>query len=382
MIKVLFFIEKFEHNGSHGGAEKVLCDLVNHMDRDRFDITVKTLWPCDFGKYLLPHIKCGAAYPRHDRFYDAVYRAEAAANLIYPLHLRGSYDIECAYLECGTTKIMSASTNRNAARIAWVHCDFLTAWADPAAFAKKARKWYNPFDAVACVSETALYSFRTLFGDCPRSSVVYNTIDDTDVRCKSELPLPKDMEKKRLTVVSVGRPDPPKNYLRMLKACRRLLSEGFDFDLWILGKGEQMGMLESYIREQHMEAHVKLCGFRPNPYPAIRCADLLACSSNYEGFSTFITEGLILGKPIVTTECSGMRELLGDSEYGLITANDDEAFYVGMKQMLSSSALREQYAEKAAVRGQRFSMQALVRDTEQYLLQIHHRKNKKQGNFD
>lgn len=377
MIKILFFIEEFEHNGSHGGAEKVLWELVNHMNQDVFDITVKTLWPCDFGKYLLPHIKCSAVYPRHDRIYDAVYRAEAAANLIYPLHLRGSYDIECAYLECGTTKIMSASTNRKAARIAWVHCDFLTAWPDPASFAKKARKWYNPFDAVACVSETALNSFRTLFGDSPRSSVVYNTIDDADVRRKAESSLPDDLKKERFTVVSVGRLDPPKNYLRMLKACRRLLSEGFDFDLWILGKGEQMGMLENYIHEQHMEDRVKLCGFHPNPYPAIRCADLLACSSNYEGFSTFITEGLILGKPIVTTECSGMRELLGDSEFGLITQNNDEAFYEGMKQMLSSSALRAQYAEKAAARGQRFSTHALVRDTEQYLLQLYHEKNKK-----
>ena len=78
-------------------------------------------------------------------------------------------------------------------------------------------------------------------------------------------------------------------------------------------------------------------GFRDNPYCLMGTADLLVCSSVFEGFSTFITEGLILGKPIVTTDVSGMRELLGDSEYGLITANDDEAFYEGVKRMLAEA---------------------------------------------
>ena len=77
---------------------------------------------------------------------------------------------------------------------------------------------------------------------------------------------------------------------------------------------------------------------------------LLVCSSIFEGFSTFVTEGLILGKPIVTTDVSGMREILGDSEYGLITANDDEAFYEGVKRMLTEPGLLEYYTGQAKLR--------------------------------
>lgn len=377
MIRVLFFIEKFEHNGSHGGAEKVLCNLVNHMDPTRFDITVKTLWPCDFDKYLASYIHRGSVYPRFDAAHQLLYRAEAAANLIYPLHLKGDYDIECAYLECGTTKIMAGSTNKRALKLAWAHCDFMTAWADPSAFAEKSRRWYEKFDAVPCVSQTVQTSFRHLFGSTPPSRVIYNTIDDEEIRRKAEASLPEDMQKQRFTVVSIGRLDAQKNYMRMLKACRQLLSEGFDFDLWILGKGDEQAMLEDYIRQHHLEDHIRLFGFRANPYPAIRCADLLACSSNYEGFSTFITEGLVLGKPIVTTECSGMRELLGDSEYGLITANSDADFYTGLREMLSSAELRAQYAAAAAERGVLFSTAELVQKTEQYLIESLDKKQKK-----
>ena len=99
-------------------------------------------------------------------------------------------------------------------------------------------------------------------------------------------------------------------------------------------------------------------------------ADILVCSSIFEGFSTFVTEGLILGKPIVTTDVSGMHELLGDSEYGLITANDDEAFYAGVKRMLTEPRLLEHYAERAKIRGRDFKCEKLAQETEHYLSQM------------
>ena len=111
-------------------------------------------------------------------------------------------------------------------------------------------------------------------------------------------------------------------------------------------------------------------GFMENPYPFMREADLLVCSSIFEGYSTFMTEGVILGKPIVTTDVSGMRELLGDSERGLITENDDEAFLNGMRRMLTDTKLREDYATKAAERGKAFSASVLTEQTEQFFADI------------
>jgi glycosyltransferase involved in cell wall biosynthesis len=90
----------------------------------------------------------------------------------------------------------------------------------------------------------------------------------------------------------------------------------------------------------------------------------LVCSSNYEGFSTFVTEGLILGKTIVTTDCSGMRELLGESEYGIITENNDDAFTDGLREMLGNPEMLDEYTKKAKLRGQQFSKEELTAKTE------------------
>ena len=83
-----------------------------------------------------------------------------------------------------------------------------------------------------------------------------------------------------------------------------------------------------------------------------------------------VTEALILGKPVVTTPCSGMDELLGENEFGLITEDSVEGIYQGMKKMLEDPDLRAHYAQKAQVRGRDFSKKKLVKQTEQFFEEL------------
>lgn len=366
MIKILFFIETLEG----GGAEKVLRNLVNNMDQTKFDITVQTVWPCDYEKYLDKGIKYKFMYNTHSPANSMRYRFEAETGLAYKLHIKDYYDIECAYLEAGTTKVMSASTNKKAKKLAWVHCDLKKANSDPKGFAEKTKTYYEKFDKVLCVSENVKDSFIELFGDTVPAEVLHNTIDDTEIRNKAQLQLPEDIKKRRFTIVSVGRLSAPKKYLRLLSAHNRLLQEGIEHDLWILGEGPERAELERYIAENGLDDSVKLFGFVDNPYPYMKISDLLVCSSEYEGFSTFVTEGIILGKPTVTTDCGGMHEILGQSEYGLITGNDEDSLYKGIKCLVNNEKLRKHYEEKAVIRGNDFSACSLTEKTEKYFEEL------------
>ena len=364
-MKILFFIEKC----SGGGAEKVLRDLVNHLDRTQFDVTVQSVWPNEEGKRLAPDVKYKTVYPVRNRWTEKLYRLEAAAKLTYILHIRGGYDLECAFLESGPTKVLAASTNKKAKKLAWVHCDLSRALADPAAFEAKTAPWYRRYDCVVCVSQTVKEAFDRVFHGAYRTEVVYNVVEDEVIREKAEEAVP-GLQKRRLTMLSVGTLYPPKNYPRLLKTHEQLLQAGIAHDLWILGDGEQRPEIECFIREHGLSDSVTLFGFQDNPYPYMKAADLIVCSSNYEGFSTVITESTILGKAIVTTDCSGMREILGDSEYGLITENTDEAFLEGVNRLLSNAACREEFAKKAAVRGQQFSMRELINKTQDFFREV------------
>lgn len=357
-IKILFFIQCLSYKGSLGGAEKVLITLVNNMDKSRFDITVQTLFPDPFSASLCKDVKYKYCYPSNNAITELVYRVEAQLGMVYPLYIKDDYDIEVAYLECDATKVIAASTNKKARKIAWVHKDFETGLSDKQRFVRKTEGKYKKFDKVVCVSNKCKQSFDTLFSHRFDSMVIYNAIDENEIRQKADN-VTSTIKKRKYTICTVGRFSPQKNYPRLLKTCKKLVREGYDFDLWIIGDGILRPQIEKYIRENDLEAVVTLFGFQSNPYPYMKEADLLICSSDFEGFSTFVAEGVILGKPVFTTECSGMHELLDDYDGGTIVKNNDDAFCSGLREYLRNNKKQEIYVHHA------FSLEKLVKANEE-----------------
>ena len=82
--------------------------------------------------------------------------------------------------------------------------------------------------------------------------------------------------------------------------------------------------LEKMIDTLGIRKKVEILGFTKNPYPVIKNAKLLILSSEREGLPTVLVEALILGTPIVSTNChSGPSEILtGDLSAHLARVND------------------------------------------------------------
>ncbi len=367
MIKILFFIE----NLSAGGAEKVLQNLVNNMDKEKFDITVQTVWKENPEKYLNKNIKYKYIYPCYSKLNNYKYRLGVLLKTIYPLHIKDDYDIEAAYLECGATKVISTSTNKKAKKFAWVHCDLAKKMSNINEFKRKSVNWYKKFDKVVCVSRDVENSFKSIYGNEFDTEVIYNVIDDYSIKEKAEKTVDDySFDEKTPTIVSVGRLSKEKRFDRLIEAHRLLLDDGISNNLLIIGEGDERENLEQTIISSGVQSTVTLLGFKSNPYPYIKNADLLAISSDYEGFSSFVAEGLILGKAIVTTKCNGMKELLGNSRYGIITECDAKALSEEIKKLLVDHSLKEEYESNAAERGRGFSIEASVKATEDFVISI------------
>lgn len=371
MIKILFYIDSL----TGGGAEKVLRTLVNNLDQQVFDITVQTTEKTDPGAFLVPGIRYKSINHCKTRLgkklMDCWIRLCAEGKLLYPLYIRGDYDIEVAYLECAPTKFLAASTNRRALKLAWVHCD-LEKKEGMVASREKLLAQYTAYDRIVCVSENVRDSFIRLFGMADRALVLHNVNDEDDIRQKAVSFIP---EKHSGTgMVAVGRLARQKGFDRLLSACALLKQDGYDFRLQILGEGPERIALEQQIREEDLDSYVELLGFQKNPYPYLDHADLVVCSSRYEGLSTVVTEALILGKAVVTTPCTGMRELLGDSEFGLIADDSAEGIYRGLKAMLDDPKKRESYAQAAKKRGMDFSKAKVLEQTQRFFQEQLHCK--------
>lgn len=364
MIKILFFIPRL----SEGGAEKVLRNLVNNLDQSKFDITVQTVDDCNHKKYLADGIhyksinRCKTKFGK--KLMNYWYRFCTEFKLTYPLYIKDDYDIEVAYLECGATKVMAASTNKNALKLAWVHCDLQKKGNTD----EKYGRYYSKFDKVVCVSQSVKESFDELFGEYAESVVLYNVIDEDEILKKASDTVEWNCKPEQKRLLAVGRLSQEKNYTYLIDTCGKLWDEGYKFHLNILGEGPEKENLEQKIKKLNLQRFVELKGFTDNPYPWINSADIVICSSVYEGLSTIVLESLILGKPVVTTPCGGMKELLGDSDYGLITDDTEDGLYKGIRTIIDSPELEKKYADVARNRGYDFYKEKVITETEDFFM--------------
>lgn len=367
MIKILFFIPGL----SEGGAEKVLCNLVNNMDQKKFDITVQTIDEFVPQKYLVDGIhykavnRCKTAFGK--LLFSYWFRLCAELKLAYRFFVKGDYDIEVAYLETGATKIIAQSTNKRTKKLAWVHCD-LSKKEGITASADKVREQYRQFNKIVCVSEDTRSGFHKLFGTDFDTVVLHNVIDNQEIFEKADQQIEWKKKPGETQLLAVGRLTQQKNFAYLIDTCGKLKAEGYPFHLNILGEGPEKENLERQIQVLELEETVQLKGFTNNPYPWMKQADIVVCSSKYEGISTVVQESLILGKPVVTTPCTGMKELLGESEYGLIADDFVDGLYQSLRKMMDSPELMEHYSKVARMRGESFYKRNTVIKTENFFV--------------
>lgn len=369
MIKILFLI----HDLGQGGAEKVLVNLVNNMDRSKFDISVTVLFGGGVNEQFL----------KRDIRFKAVWPKEVPGNsklmkLLSPKQLHrmcvaGNYDIEVSYLEGPSARVISGCTDKNTKLVSWIHSEQHTLNNLAGSFRNKneAIKCYDRFDQTVCVSEYVKNDFSTILNFRNPCTVLYNTVESDEILNQIAGDAKGLLDDGKIRLVAVGTLKKTKGYDRLLRIIKRLRAEQFPIHLYILGVGPLRQVMKKYIDQNKLNDIITLLGYHTNPYKYISKCDLFVCSSYAEGFSTAATEALIMGIPVCTVEVSGMKEMLGENnEWGVMTENKEEALYQGIKRLLDEPDLLQHYKKQAEIRGKDFSTEKTVQAVEQVLLRL------------
>ena len=365
--KVLFLIP----NLKHGGAEKVLVNLVNNLDREKYEVTVQTLFDVGIHRNkLASHVRYLPGLPVQFRG-NSHFLKLFSATFLWNWLVKEHYDIAVSYLEGPTSRILSGCRDPETKRIAWLHIELNSPSLAAQGFRNpaEARAAYNSFDRLVAVSSNVRDSFLQNLDIRTPIDILYNTNETEEILDKASVsPDDPRFSGDGLRVCSVAKLMKAKGFDRLLNVHKRLLDEGLSHKIYILGIGEEQHRLEQKIRAYGLEDSFLLLGFKENPYQYVSRCDLYVCSSLREGFSTAVTEALVVGTPVVSTNCSGAKELLGEhNEYGLVVENSEDGIYSGMKRMLSEPALLAHYKQKAARRGSFFSREQTVKAVEEML---------------
>ncbi len=329
-----------------GGAEIVMKDIVNYL-HGKYDITVMTFDDACEGacevfpegvKYIPSKIKRNPYRRRNPLHYLC-----AAYNFIRRVQIRSKkYDIAIANKEGPCMKFVSKMKADK--KLAWVHVDYqYLYWTRGTFSAGDEVKCMQCFDKVVCVSEAACESVKKVIGDPGNLCVRYNPIDFEKIRQNADEECDTKRNEGEPLFVAVGRIAEQKNFITLARVCARLCKE-FEFELWIVGDGEQREEIEKLLREEDCDC-VKILGMQNNPHKYLSKADFLISAALCESYGLVIQEALALGIPVLTTRCPAIEECF-DTKFGMIVDCNEESLENGLRSILENPECINEYKKK------------------------------------
>ncbi|MGD9501085.1 MAG: glycosyltransferase family 4 protein [Methyloceanibacter sp.] len=129
----------------------------------------------------------------------------------------------------------------------------------------------------------------------------------------------------RYRLLSVGRLGYQKNYQVLVAAFARLAARYPDWDLAIVGEGEDRASLEAFIGAKGLENRVFLPGVTKSIDEWYASSHLFCLSSRWEGFPNALAEALAHGLPAVGfADCAGVRDLIVSGSTGFLAPGNGD----------------------------------------------------------
>ncbi len=358
----------------HGGAEKVLVNFLKNLPEDKYEIDLLInlytgMYIKEVPSWVNLHYLLKGEMITTNRPHEIPVKAFRVLyqkmflwfpGLLYRFVLKNKkYDVEIAAIH-GMYRELLSSPQKDSKKIIWIQNDIFNL------------KEYTPdvirqlfrFDRILVISNKLKEEMqKSAKNDREKQAVVkiFNPIDKDDTLNKANMAIDDYPFSNSLpTFITIGTVYPQKGYDRLLDVHKKLIDEGLKHQIIIIGDGFDFENIQAKLNQLGLQDSVKMLGFRSNPYPYLKKADFYIMSSRHEGFPTIIAEALILNKPVVSTDVSGIKDLLQDGKLGVITPNSEDGIYEGMKKILTHHELAYHYPKEIAMTDLPFVLQKSV----------------------
>ena len=365
-MKITFVISSL----SSGGAERVLVLLAQAFLSKAYQVNVITLSTKNDDFYTLP---AGAGRLALGILGDSVNPLSAIVNNLSRLS-----KLRTAICSTKPDVVISFATETNILTIlsllqtgipviATEHCDpnlisYGKIW-------EKLRRFSYPYATkIVSVSQGVDNGFDWL--SVNKRAIIYNPFLKIENNQQIDLPIGVDSEKK--WIISMGRLTYQKGFDILLSAFAKIANSYPNWQLIILGKGEQRPELEKLIEHLNLTDRVILPGVIKNPFPILKKADLFVMASRFEGFPMSHGEAMACGCPIIATDCpSGPREIIRHDIDGILVPTEDvSALAQAMDKLMSDEKQRILLASRATEVTQRFSLENVMNSWEKLFAEI------------
>lgn len=186
----------------------------------------------------------------------------------------------------------------------------------------KMKLYVRKADRIICCSKEIEAIVQEKYGYL-QTATLYNPYDAEGITELSkekvtDLPWKMEDEDRPRILIGVGRDDPIKGFWHLIKAFYLVQKEIPQMRLIIMGDGS-FEQAKSLVSELQLEQKVYFPGVRKNPYKYLAVSEMFLLSSYTEGFPNVLVEAMILGRPLISTDCrTGPAEILEHGKYGIL----------------------------------------------------------------
>ena len=373
-IKIVFVHDKLVC----GGTDQALFDLVQLLDKDKFDVTVFVQkqggpWDqkfIDAGIHVIYDFSCRKAT------YNPFVKM---GNIIKKLRTERAYrnngeGLAAVCYPEGTDIIVSYSMwdhvlcgfDENAKSVKFIHGNMDTNQAFRDLILRDSQLLPR-YSRIVCVSQLAKDAFVAATGLTDGVQMHFNPMNSESVCRKAEenVDLPEDLP----IICAVGRLASEKGFERLIVIHKRLIEQGILHRLVLVGDGPDRDYIRRIVNAMDAQDTVILAGYQSNPYPYMKKSKFVVCSSFTEGLPVIAMEALCMGIPMVSAVPS-VAEIFGDVECGLITENDNRSLLEGIKKVLTEEDYYRKLKAGAEERSKFFDGRRMVRELEEMFLQM------------
>lgn len=163
-----------------------------------------------------------------------------------------------------------------------------------------------------------------------------------------------------------------KDYETLLKSFKRLKDNGIEQKLYIIGDGPSKKTIENLIKNYKLENLVFLLGRMKNPYIWLKNSNFFIHSSKFEGFGLVLVEAGYSGKAVISSRCPvGPKDILKDGKCGILfEVGNDEELADDIEKLLKDNKLKKEYENLIKERVKEFDSKNVIKEYEKLIEEI------------
>jgi glycosyltransferase involved in cell wall biosynthesis len=164
-----------------------------------------------------------------------------------------------------------------------------------------------------------------------------------------------------IVIITCGRINLVKGWDLLVNAFNVFCQSKRNAQLIFIGDGEDRKKLKDQIAKFGLSGKVKITGFQP-PTEVVKylnAADLYVVGSHIEGWSVAMLEALACGKPIVSTDISGARDMIAEGGNGYIVEKRDPKCFA---DAMNSALVLQDAAKISLGIADKYALKNLARD--------------------